>query len=88
MGNSIMMNSQKRYTAKIFSVDEGDFVETNGTFVYYMNTITFTDSNKNNTFAEWDIQGTTLYLLFTDSNGDKTSLVLSRSGNPINVGEE
>lgn len=88
MDNSIMMNEQFRYTAKLYSEAENAYVESKGTFVYYLNTITFTDSNKNNIYAEWDIRGETLYLNYEDTDGDKISLALYRTGEPVNVGEE
>ena len=87
-GNTIMMNAQKRYTANLYDSTTNAFVESKGSFVYYLNTITFTDSNKESSYAEWDIQGNTLYLIFTEDDGDKSTLALYRTGEAVNVGEE
>ncbi len=87
-GNSMMLNEQKRYTANLYDSTSREFVESKGTFVYYLNTITFTDANKDNSYAEWDIQGNTLYLIFTDDTGSRSTLALYRTGDAVNVGEE
>ncbi len=83
-GNSIMFNEQFNYTAR-FAGQSDDSI---GTYTWYLNTIVLTDTNKNSTFMEWDIRGNTLYLTFTDSNGDNQVLALTKTGPAVNTGEE
>ena len=87
-GNTIMLNAQNNYTAKIYSEDTDDFVESIGTYVQNFNTIVFTDSSEEKSYAEWDIRNKILYLTFTDSSSDSYQLALYRVGDPVNTGEE
>ena len=75
-GNQITFTEENSYTSTLYH--EGSLVENNGSYVYYMNIITFTDQYNTVTFAEWDIRGNILYLKYLGE--DEVTIALSYVG--------